>query len=402
MATNNTKIKKNQKKVLSSALGKISELLLVYDRNSSVYDNFLKELIKKMPSYTKFFIWVNSGQDKQDLEQILINECGIKNRQIEKPIKSFPNNNTNTKVYILQNGDYFQFSKWIQDPILVFADPKNQHPNKRYLLELDSNTIGDILDYKFNDNFDNQNFIKWLILDGGNLLVEDDYVFVGANDFYRISEKLKMISGRNKKIKKSEVREKIAHLLGRPKVVEIDPLKKTQSSVWDMNNWSINEVKDRKRSYIPRQPEAHLDMFMTVMGQRKILLAKPDFSLIDQNPNPNLEKDFNKIEKDLSKRGFEVLRNPMPVFKNSLGNETKAFYNNCLVEVYEIDEGIFSKKVWLPKYGSQYNELMPFDKKNQKIWEDCGFEVSFIETDFISLSEQEGALHCLIKTLKRN
>ena len=145
---------------------------------------------------------------------------------------------------------------------------------------------------------------------------------------------------------------------------------------------------------------------MTIVGPKTIMLAKPDYSLLNDDThmdNPELENDLNLIRDKLKSKGFEVIRNSVPIFKAENGEERIAFYNNCLVEVNKHGKNIQSRKVWLPKFETSWSELKGFDESNKQTWKNLEFEfeVEFIDSDFKEIVSQDGVIHCLTKTLFR-
>lgn len=229
-----------------------------------------------------------------------------------------------------------------------------------------------------------------LRLEGGNILVDEDVCLVGAD--------LADESGFADRFR-SEIE---AHRT----VIAIGgegPLPRRGPTRCRDLRW--REAVDRNLSRPgSRQPVFHLDMFMTLAGKRRVLVGDPLAARrLTGLPLPeSVPLDaFDAIARDLDQRGFEVIRNPLPLvyFDDPEARLREWFYasaNNCWVE--HCPDG---SRVWLPQYGfGAWPELEATDAANARIWRELGFEV-ILAGDFLPLADQLGALNCVSKILER-
>jgi hypothetical protein len=171
------------------------------------------------------------------------------------------------------------------------------------------------------------------------------------------------------------------------------------------------EALDRNLSRTDtRQPVFHLDMFMTLAGRGsdgrlRVLVGDPDAaSRLIGLPLPAgfPRRAFDEIALGLERRGFDVIRNPLPFvyFDDPAARMREWFYassNNGWVEW----TGQGPSRVWLPQYGfGAWPELQSTDAANAALWRALDFEV-IPAGDFLPLADQLGALNCVSKILAR-
>jgi hypothetical protein len=230
-------------------------------------------------------------------------------------------------------------------------------------------------------------------LPGGNVLVHDDLCFVGADVS---TDALAMVEA------------------DRPiEVIGCAPLERRGPTRFQTGegDWSWRQDIDRSIAADgSRQPVFHIDMFLTLAGTApdgtpRVLLGDPAWgSELSGVPLPDgfpLEA-FAEIDRSLRRRGFNVLRNPLPFiyYDNREAKLREWFYasaNNCWVECDATGGG----RVFLPEYGfGAWGALKAADEANATIWEGLGFEV-IRGGDFLPLADQLGSLNCVTRILER-
>jgi hypothetical protein len=158
-----------------------------------------------------------------------------------------------------------------------------------------------------------------------------------------------------------------------------------------------------------RQPLFHIDMFLTLAGRApggayRVLVGDPRLAaeILEQPVPPYaMVEVFDDIAEQLAERGFEVVRNPLPlVFVSDDERRERTWYfataNNALVECS--DE---RKRALLPSYGhTAWPELAATDQANVAVWEALGFEAVLLG-DFHPFAQNLGAVHCIKKYLAR-
>jgi hypothetical protein len=158
-----------------------------------------------------------------------------------------------------------------------------------------------------------------------------------------------------------------------------------------------------------RQPLFHIDMFLTLAGRSssgayRVLVGDPRLAaetLGEPVPPYAMTDVFDDIAEQLADRGFEVVRNPLPlVYVSDDARRERTWYfataNNALVEVSDQ-----RKRVLLPSYGhTAWPELAATDQANVAVWEGLGFEAVLLG-DFHPFAQNLGAVHCIKKYLAR-
>ncbi|MEP2989844.1 MAG: hypothetical protein ABJN65_12235 [Parasphingorhabdus sp.] len=225
--------------------------------------------------------------------------------------------------------------------------------------------------------------------EGGNILISKKHIFVGS-DSPVITEL------------KQDGREIV--IVGAPDC----PSELRHSAHHGDEQWE--QIFHYQNKPETRQPIFHVDMFMTLAGpgadgRERVLVGDPAMAaeIFDDPLYPlSLAEKFNAIAEDLSARGFDVIRNPLPmIYMDNVEQRTRTWFyansNNVLVQRSETEGNI----VWMPEYGhDNWPELAKTDAANWDIWENLGYEVRVI-TDGQRLAENLGGLHCLTNVLKR-
>jgi hypothetical protein len=151
-------------------------------------------------------------------------------------------------------------------------------------------------------------------------------------------------------------------------------------------------------------------MFITLAGRDasgvyRILVGDPQMAAeaLDIPLWPHgMQAVFDNIARGLSRQGFQVIRNPLPlVYVDDPESKERMWYfataNNALVQL----GGQAENHVWLPTYGhGNWVTLQKTDQMNREIWGSLGFSVSMLG-DFHPFAENLGAVHCIKKYLNR-
>jgi hypothetical protein len=157
------------------------------------------------------------------------------------------------------------------------------------------------------------------------------------------------------------------------------------------------------------QPLFHIDMFLTLAGRGgsgkdRVLVGDPRMAadiLGEPVQGHAMPEVFDNIARGLSRQGFEVIRNPLPlVYLDDVERRERVWYfatsNNALVAAVA-----GGGTVWLPTYGhGAWSELSATDEQNTRLWQGLGFTVRHL-ADFHPFAENLGAVHCIKKYLKR-
>lgn len=233
--------------------------------------------------------------------------------------------------------------------------------------------------------------------------------------------------------------------------------------ILDNNEFFLNEnethcsaIHKKKQGTDLKQPFYHLDLFISLAGERRLVVGEPVIGLPDEvlgyidletlglihHQVHRMRHYINQAIEDLSSSNFEIHRIPMPLtyynYLDGKGNLKFAWfwaaYNNCLVEIDR--EG--NKNVWIPSFSkniyprsnpsivfpsewqkawkdyykdemisrnslkyAEWSELQPHQEQVEKTWKDLGFHVEFIQGNFNWYMQYSGSLKCFSNCIKR-
>ena len=287
---------------------------------------------------------------------------------------------------------------WAQDRCVVCRDDRS---GRSVVVHGMSAEAQDAARYAVAAQPGSQRIATGLRLEGGNILADGDVCFVGAD----LAEENAAFEER--------FRDEVE---GRRAIVPIGgdallPRRGPARFAIHPGDLRWREAVDRSLSRSgTRQPVFHLDMFMTLAGctgdsRCRVMIGDPlEASRLIGLPLPEgfPLRAFDEIALALERRGFEVIRNPLPFvyFDDPEARMREWFYasaNNCWVE--RVEQG--QSRVWLPQYGyGAWPELRATDEANASLWRQLGFDV-IPAGDFLPLVDQLGSLNCVSKILER-
>lgn len=299
-------------------------------------------------------------------------------------------------------------SYWIRDGMLV-AHCDNQYKYVKIRSKIGFRAA-DLLSSSDGSTFENRTDV---ILDGGNILVGEDYFLVGIDNVNTVQTLSKI----------SE--------LGGAKTLNIYGYDSGQAALdakQSINTTSVlRDLIDEKSSRLFPQEPFHLDLAVSMtgiyadvpsgplhndkVGRYPILLLGQPSATEGLSPR---QKNHLQMDQDiigatrsfLERQGYHVIFNPKPlapVPQYGGVSDRRAYYrlyNNVLVESFA-SAGRITRRVWLPIFGDVEPEMKRFDDQNIKIWEDLGFEVLCFP-GWSSASIFSGALRCAVQVLRRS
>ncbi len=326
------------------------------------------------------------------------------------------------------------FSVWAEDAFVV-VDDLDRRPPVTFLLEPERfPRVGDFqLAELVATATPMETAQSPLHFQGGNILIGDDFVLVGA-DYLDDSRAVLEASGSVEDFPftgSARAREDFVKRLFRE---QFDPARtfhfpsatptgRADSAVLEIDGERWLETVDAGRG--GRQPIFHIDMFLSLAGRAgggrgakyQVLVGDPglaDRTLGWEPVAHNLQGEFDAVANQLRRQGFSVRRTPLPYVSVDLRGAFEvvvdgqpvevvgerlwyfATSNNCLVQI----DGR-SKDVWLPTYGhAPFEELAAIDAVHRRTWESLGFTVHQLG-DFHLFAMRLGALHCIKKYLAR-
>ncbi len=326
------------------------------------------------------------------------------------------------------------FSVWAEDAFVVVED-LDRRPPVTFLLEPER--FPRVGDFQIAELVATASPLETaqspLVFQGGNILIGDDFAFVGADyldDSVATIEAIGSVedfpftgSARAKEdFVKRLFREQFdpARTFHFPASQSRD---RASNAIVDIDGERWLETVESGRGN--RQPIFHIDMFLSLAGRAaggsgakyQILVGDPGLADRTLGWDPvahNLQAEFDAVANQLRRLGFSVRRTPLPYVSVELrgafvvevdGRQVEvagerfwyfATSNNSLVQ---IDGG--AKDVWLPTYGhAPFAELAATDAAHRATWESLGFTVHQLG-DFHLFAMRLGALHCIKKYLAR-
>ena len=239
-----------------------------------------------------------------------------------------------------------------------------------------------------------------LKLEGGNILVGDDFALVGENTFH---DNLTLAQGEDLRNPKAWLSKKLKALLG------------VRYILWIGEKDSLDLTDFHSTGSHPYQPFFHLDLFLTLTSKTKdgdegIYVGKINPQYIDPKPNPEQLAQIHKIHASLdsiatflegsqTKRSgprFEVHRLEMGgIIKVKKGRPCfiPYSYNNAHIERYA---GV--TRAYFPRY----DHTLALEDNIQKSKKAMNIErCTFVPNAFDDYAGNKGSLHCITKVLRR-
>jgi hypothetical protein len=354
------------------------------------YADVFRALLQALPKSTKFLILINEASQealKQWLEEFNITQ----------------------KTEVVTTDDTTNFTVWAQDAYCICDD---QEDEEKYFVEPASFFRAD--DAYIADHVARKTSLETtqvqLYFQGGNILIGDDFWFIGA-DYPENSLELEFIVPEPGESKAKAVARAYGKYLDKSrKLIVVGSRVPVPSEI--VRPLTINDEPWQEVLYFGNgkgtvQPLFHIDMFMSLAGRGgngkyRVLVADPSMaaSILDEPlPDGAMQDVFDDIAAGLAEIDFEVIRNPIPMaYDDDDFNRVRYWYfatgNNVIVQDSP-------QKVWLPTYGhDQWSKLTATDQTNKEIWESLGYTVELLP-NFHPFAANLGAAHCITKYLYR-
>ncbi len=308
--------------------------------------------------------------------------------------------------------DHLVFSVWAEDGYCASAEGAHTYLVEPYAFP----RYGDGLIAELVSNAtDLRKSQAPLYFQGGNVLIGDDFFFIGADypaeSLAYVGDVLAPAPGESPAdlVRRlySEYLDTGRRLIYVGSTVPV-PAERVRKIAVDGEPWT--EVLHAGNDKGTAQPIFHIDMFVTLAGRGptgayRALVGDPAMAadFMGERVRPHAMREaFDSIAAGLGRLGFEVTRNPMPlVYVDDPEVRERFWYfataNNALVSVSPRD----GDHVWLPTYAyGEWTSLAPVDRRNQEIWEAMGFTAHLLP-DCHPLASALGAVHCVKKYLAR-
>jgi hypothetical protein len=254
-----------------------------------------------------------------------------------------------------------------------------------------------------------------LHLQGGNVLIGDDFFFVGI-DYPLLTFEEGILTAPTQAGEDALLREVYRRYLDaeRTFVPVGTTLPVPAAARREFRLGGATWIEDLYAGNAPgtRQPIFHIDMFVSLAGRGdddryRVLVGDPREAarLTNEPLQPQaMAPVFDDIARDLTRRGYAVTRTPLPlVYSDDEQARLRSWYfatsNNVLVHA----PGGARPTVYVPTYahGPFAGTLAATDRRNAEIWESLGYDVAALG-DFHPFAINLGAAHCIKKYLARD
>lgn len=382
-------------KALSTVYGKIEQILLCIDGDQQNVEQLhlgdkYHGLFEAFGDRVSFVVLGHFGHDRDQALRDGLVEKGLDPDlvQIHTPL-------ADRGESLLQRKQ----SGFIQDPFVIMEteqgdtlllEPYRQHLEQNaYLAEQFADATGfAILPTRY-------------LLEGGNILVGDDYAFIGRNILER--NRRQFFQG----MPQEEAEARIA--------ADLKRILSVRYIIWIGSKEPIDHPLVELCGPEAMQPFYHIDLFLTLggkdhMGNEIVLLAEIETSAMEKEPTKEQEmalaqigitlKDVKAQLEEYSKGHggprFVIEEIPMSGVIRGEGERmrfTPYSYNNAQVEWYH---GI--RRIYLPSF-PRHKDI---EQKLRENLPGLGFtKVVFVRYDLEQFALRKGGLHCLTKVLRR-
>ena len=386
--------------LVSSTYGAIDAVLMTlptYVFRYSSYADPIRDLLSKIPPSCHCFVLV-SAAERQELDAWLATA------------------NAQSRSTIVEAPPTMRFTVWAEDAYAAIRDiTVGVSPTaNRHLVEPATFRRAD--DALIADEMSKNTSLKQsqvpLYFQGGNILVGDDFWFLGM-DYAINSLRLGYVVPQSGETQLAAIERAYGQALDHSRKIHVIGSSLTVAAEVEVpiviNNETWFEQVYAGNSPGTTQPLFHIDMFITLAGRKddgkQILLVGDPQAAADILNVPlskyAMQPIFDDIASKLTTAGFEVIRNPLPlVYQDEPAQKRRYWYfataNNALVQTTDND-----RYVWLPTYGHGFwPELAATDEVNAEIWSNMGYTVHNLG-DFHPFAFNLGAVHCITKYLGR-
>ena len=385
--------------LVATAAGAIARLLLtipgyaVQGGAGNPYAVVYRDLLAKLPAQTELVILTHDAV--ADIVRSWVAAAG----------RTAP-------AQVIATDDFLGFSVWAEDGYVVIADDDGTHAFvepaafPRYGDALVADQVGAAAGLGL--------YQAPLHLQGGNVLIGDDFFFVGL-DYPLLTFEEGILSAPEQAGQDALLREVYRRYLDAERsfvaVGTTLPVPAAARREFRLGGAAWTEEIHAGNQAGTRQPIFHIDMFVSLAGRGadgryRVLVGDPrEAARLTGEPLQAhaMAPVFDDIARDLARRGYDVTRTPLPlVYADDPDARVRSWYfatsNNVLVHAPAGER----PAVFIPTYahGPFAATLAATDRRNAEIWEGLGYTVVGL-ADFHPFAINLGAAHCIKKYLAR-
>ena len=384
--------------LVATASGAIARMLLtipsyaVIGGDANPYGVVYRDLLAKLPQTTELLILTHASAAGDVVAWLATAErtAGVK---------------------VVETDDFLGFSVWAEDAYAVIADGARH----AFVEPAAFPRVGDALVAdEVSRAGDLDLYQAPLHLQGGNVLIGDDFFFVGI-DYPLLTFDEGILEAPTRAAQDELLRDVYRRFLdARRTFVPVGttlPVPAAQRREFRLQGATWTEEICAGNQPGTRQPIFHIDMFVSLAGRGadgryRVLVGDPrEAARLTGEPLPRhaMAPVFDDIARDLGRRGYDVTRTPLPlVYADDPEARVRSWYyatsNNVLVHAPEGER----PSVFIPTYahGPFADALGATDRANAEIWEGLGYDVVALG-DFHAFASNLGAAHCIKKYLAR-
>jgi hypothetical protein len=384
--------------LVPTAAGAIARMLLTIPRYAVIggaanpYAVVYRDLLAKLPQTTELLILTHAAAAGDVLEWLTAagRTSGVK---------------------VVETDDFLGFSVWAEDAYAVIADGTRHafvepaaFPRYGDALVADEvSRAGDLDLYQ-----------APLHLQGGNVLIGDDFFFVGI-DYPLLTFDDGILEAPTRAAQDELLRDVYRRFLDAQRtfvpVGTTLPVPAAERREFRLDGATWTEEIHAGNDAGTRQPIFHIDMFVSLAGRGedgryRVLVGDPRAAArLTREPLQAhaIAPVFDDIARDLARRGYDVTRTPLPlVYADDPEARVRSWYfatsNNVLVHAPAGER----PTVYIPTYahGPFAEVLAATDAANAEIWQGLGYDVVAL-ADFHAFASYLGAAHCIKKYLAR-
>ena len=317
------------------------------------------------------------------------------------------------------------FTIWAQDSYAITAAADKRYLVEPFYMKRNADRVLADIFCEATDRFDDTQVP--VFFEGGNMLVGDSFVLVGADYANKTVSYFTKDVLRRDGIKPDV--DYVTELFGKYLDHHRDfifvaanrsvPIE--ENKPFDRNGvkWTAEHLRGNVKNTV--QPLFHIDMFITLVGRPaegapfQILVGDTGIATEHYGfaPTPvGIDEALDDIAENLALVGdFKVMRIPLPyIFRDIEAEKIRkwyfATYNNAIVQNCRHRPQDGESLVILPSYGDKHSDdeelrrLAAIDDDVARLWSDLGFTTTLIPR-LQSFASAQGALHCVTKYLSR-
>ena len=385
--------------LVASAAGAIARLLLTIPGYaaeggaSNPYGVVYRDLLAKLPPATELVILTHEAVEDT----------------VRDWVAAADRDATTTLV---ATDDFLGFSVWAEDGYVVVAEDGGRHAFvepaafPRYGDALVADQVGAAAGLGL--------YQAPLHLQGGNVLIGDDFFFIGI-DYPLLTFEEGILTAPTEAAQDDLLRQVYRRYLDAERtfvpVGTTLPVPPAAVREFRLDGELWREEVYAGNAPGTRQPIFHIDMFVSLAGRGAdgryhVLVGDPREAarLTGEPLQPHaMAPVFDDIARDLGRRGFAVGRAPLPlVYADDVDARVRSWYfatsSNVLVHAPAGARPV----VYIPTYahGPFADTLAATDGRNAEVWEELGYDVVPL-ADFHPFASNLGAAHCIKKYLAR-